>query len=239
MKRARVPVRLIGTIVGAMVTFVAIMSAIGTQASCASSYDPNKTTAIVAPDYEIYKTYLDDFLDRRCGTLDCHGAPGRAYRMFGSKGLRLPTGTLFDVALVSGVQPTTEAEKRANYEGIIALEPEEMSRVIARNGENPLSLEFLRKPLGTETGQPAPGTRAIGERHKGGQVLDESDPGYRCIVAWLQYPVKLLPLDGAIPRDTGIDTGDAGIIDAGATGDGSTPLSPDIEKYCTQLPNYK
>ena len=32
---------------------------------------------------------VDPYLQRRCGTLDCHGQPGRAYRIYGFTGFRL------------------------------------------------------------------------------------------------------------------------------------------------------
>ena len=51
-----------------------------------------------------------------------------------------------------------------------------MSRLMARQGDNPNQLLFLRKPLKIE-------------RHKGGPAMAEDDPGYRCVVAWLQIPV--------------------------------------------------
>ena len=51
-----------------------------------------------------------------------------------------------------------------------------MSRLMGRQGENPNQLLFLRKPLKIE-------------RHKGGPAMAEDDPGYRCVVAWLQIPV--------------------------------------------------
>jgi len=111
-------------------------------------------------------------LQRRCGTLDCHGQPGRAYRLYGFSGFRdyaEEAGT----PLVSGQQPTTEGEILANYQAAVAIEPEEMSRLIARQGEDPNKLILLRKPLRLE-------------RHKGGPAMTEDDPGYRCVVAWLR-----------------------------------------------------
>jgi len=47
---------------------------------------------------------------------------------------------------------------------------------MARQGENPNSLLFLRKPLRLE-------------RHKGGRAMADDDPGYRGVVGWLQGPV--------------------------------------------------
>lgn len=145
---------------------------------CGASPDENRATVLLEPDFETYKQHVDGYLNRRCGTLDCHGQPGRAYRVYGQRGLRL-----YDYfaeegggSLVSGVEATTEAEQRANYQAILGLEPEEMNRVVATQGEDPNKLLFLRKPL-------------LIERHKGGQAMAKDDPGYRCVLAWLRIPV--------------------------------------------------
>ena len=145
-------------------------------ASGASAPNSGRITDVIEPDYEIYKANVDRYLARRCGTLDCHGQPGRAYRIYGREGFRLYT--VGDGGLVSGQQPTVEEEVRANFDAIVALEPEEMSRAMARQGEREAvqRLIFVRKPLRLE-------------RHKGGPAMAEDDPGYRCVEAWLQVPV--------------------------------------------------
>lgn len=142
--------------------------------SCASAPDKNRVTQIIVPDFDTYVSTVDGYLTRRCGSLDCHGQPGRAYRIYSREGYRL--STIQDGGLVSGEQPTAPEEQRANFEALVALEPEEMSRLMARQGENPNRLLFLRKPLKLE-------------RHKGGPAMAEDDPGYRCVVAWLSIPV--------------------------------------------------
>lgn len=148
--------------------------------SCASSPDTDRVTVVIQPDYTAYKENVDTYLNRRCGTLDCHGQPGRAYRMYGREGFRLYT--VLDGGLVSGVQPTTEEEKLANFQAIVGLEPEEMSRTMAlandpdrQEAEGLKRLLFIRKPLRLE-------------RHKGGPAMAEDDPGYRCVRAWLAIP---------------------------------------------------
>lgn len=146
--------------------------------SCASPPDKDRVTTIITPDLDTYVKNVDSYLTRRCGSLDCHGQPGRAYRIYSREGYRLYT--LQDGGLVSGQQPTQPEEQRANFQALVALEPEEMSRLMARQGENPNMLLFLRKPLKIE-------------RHKGGPAMAEDDPGYRCVVAWLSIPV----VDGA------------------------------------------
>jgi hypothetical protein len=180
--------------------------ALATSAStsgCAASYDPAQTTKVLAPDYDIYATYLDTFLNRRCGTLDCHGAAGRAFRHYGSLGLRRLEGKADEfsgdasveagaLGRRAGIGVTTPDEIRANYAGIIALEPEVISRIVALNGDlsdnRELDWMFLRKALG----RPSPGSDKVipGERHKGGNVLRQSDDGYLCIRNWLRAPRK-------------------------------------------------
>ena len=142
--------------------------------ACASTPDVNRTTGIITPDYATYQTYVDAYLTRRCGSLDCHGQPGRAYRIYSREGFRLYT--VQDGGLVSGQQPTTPEEQLANFQALVSIEPEEMTRLMARQGDNPNTIIFLRKPLKLE-------------RHKGGPAMAEDDPGYRCVVAWLQIPV--------------------------------------------------
>ena len=142
--------------------------------ACASAPDPDRLTDVIVPDFDTYIANVDAYLTRRCGTLDCHGQPGRAYRIYSREGFRLVQ--LQDGSLVSGQQPTQPEEQRANFQAFVSVEPEEMTRLMARQGDNPNELLVLRKPLKLE-------------RHKGGPAMAEDDPGYRCVVAWLQIPV--------------------------------------------------
>ncbi len=84
---------------------------------------------------------------------------------------------------MSGQQQTTDAEVLANYQAAISLEPEEMSRLIARQGIDPNRLLLLRKPLKLE-------------RHKGGPSMAEDDAGYKCVVAWLKVRTIRATEDG-------------------------------------------
>ncbi len=161
------------TPVVAVVT-AAILAAASVAWSCASPPDTSRVTTILSPDYDTYVQSVDPYLARRCGSLDCHGQLGRAYRVYGRAGLRLTT--VQDGGLVSGGQPSDPEELRANYQTLVALEPEEMSRLMARQGDNPNLLMLLRKPLRLE-------------RHKGGPAMAEDDAGYRCVIAWLSIPV--------------------------------------------------
>jgi hypothetical protein len=140
--------------------------------SCASSPDPTRYTAVLAPDKQTFHDSVDAYIEKQCGTLDCHGQPGRGFRVYGFRGLRLYSA---EAGLVPGVQTTTEDEIAANYYAIISVEPEEMSRVVARNGDNANQLLFLRKALNYE-------------RHKGGAVMSFGSDPYNCIIAWLSLP---------------------------------------------------
>lgn len=169
---------------------LAALGAVATMAagvSCASAPDADVYTAVIAPDYNVYKESVDPYLVRRCGTLDCHGQQGRGYRIFGAFGLRYvpsfdglppPIEDVLEAGAFPGGRDTTETEKRANYEALIALEPEQMSRVMAQNGERPERLLLLRKP-------------SLLERHKGGQVMGQplsGEVGYTCVAEWLRTP---------------------------------------------------
>lgn len=152
----------------------------GSTVSCASTPDKTRTTEILQPDFVTYRDNVDAYLQRRCGTLDCHGQPGRAYRIYGFAGFRLYNE---DAGLVSGQQPTTSAEVLANYQAAVSLEPEQMSRLVATQGAEPKNLLLLRKGLRIE-------------RHKGGPAMAEDDAGYKCVVAWLRVRVVRPTADG-------------------------------------------
>ena len=166
--------------------------ALAATLSCASSPEKDRVTDVILPDFDTYVQSVDAYLTRRCGSLDCHGQAGRAYRVYSREGFRLYT--IQDGGLVSGQQATQPEEQRANFQALVALEPEEMSRLMARQGENPNQLLFLRKPLKLE-------------RHKGGAAMAEDDPGYRCVTAWLSIPV-VDGLGAPIPKQKRLKLGD-------------------------------
>jgi hypothetical protein len=143
--------------------------------ACSDPPNTGRVTVVLEPDYQAYHDNVDAYLAQRCGTLDCHGQAGRAYRIYSRQGFRL---TANDSGLVSGQQPTSDAERMANFEAIAGLEPEELSRVMAAQGADDALLRWIwiRKPLKLE-------------RHKGGTVMATGDPGYDCVVGWLRIPV--------------------------------------------------
>lgn len=143
-------------------------------ASCASIPDENRYTVILTPDPGQYQKGVSFFMERRCGTLDCHGQDGRPMRIYGARGLRLPN----DAGLTPATGDTTPAEQLANFRAVVGLQPEQMSRVVAAQGQYAESLLLLQKPLSLEGG---------GARHKGGPVISRglADPGYVCLTQWL------------------------------------------------------
>lgn len=179
LRRVLVGTSLLGSALAALAGGAGLTGLGSATTSCASVPDTTRFTAILQPDYATYRQ-IDTYIQRRCGTLDCHGQPGRPYRVYGFSGFRLYNE---DAGLVTGVQPTTEAEVRANYQAAVALEPEEMSRLMATQGADPNRLLLLRKPLRLE-------------RHKGGPAMATDDPGYRCVLAWLRIPVVRPTADG-------------------------------------------
>lgn len=148
-------------------------------AASACHYDPNETTTLYLPDYEIYKTQVHQFMNQQCGTLDCHGQVGRPLRIYGARGLRLFSD---EAKLTPGGKPTEEAEYRDTYESIIGLEPEATRRVIACE-QDPGTLLLLRKPSGY--GPREQRDNGEGESHKGGRVTAAGAAGYACLYGWL------------------------------------------------------
>ena len=156
-----------------------------TIASC-SIPDSGRVTTVggtTGPNEDLYKQYVDPYLARRCATLDCHGQIGRPLRLYSQLGLRQSDGGSYTPLEVSGFtgEPTTDAEKSANYEALVALQPEVMAQVVA-GYPNDYSerLLLLLKPLNYIP-------------HKGGKIIEpggpeDTDPatqGYDCLHDWL------------------------------------------------------
>jgi hypothetical protein len=154
--------------------WVALASVAGIVA-CASSVSKDdgtlRTTTILAPDQGQFAA-VSPMLERRCGTLDCHGQVGRPLRLYSGRGLRLPN----DAGLGPGQGDTTAEEITANYRAVIGLEPEQLTRVVA-GVIPPRSLLLLYKPLNLGF-------------HKGGPAFAPTgDPGEACLVTWMQGAV--------------------------------------------------
>jgi hypothetical protein len=115
------------------------------------------------------------FLEKSCGTLDCHGQMSRPLRLYSANGMREP-----DSGLVPGVEPETDAEIHDNYLSVVGLQPEEMLRVrLPVGGDLPNQLLLIQKPLGAENSDNG------GVSHKGGtKITPQGDPAV-CLVGWL------------------------------------------------------
>lgn len=121
---------------------------------------------------------VSQVFERRCGTLDCHGQPGRSFRVYGRTGLRLvnPDDTSGD-DVSGGLVPTTEAELDQNYHSACGLEPEKMAAVVAGKADVD-TLTLVRKPR-------------LVEAHKGGRVTPVGSPGDTCITSWIEGDVDV------------------------------------------------
>lgn len=132
----------------------------------------------------------------RCGSLDCHGRASRPLRIYSANGLRLaladttPPPVTADAgdggeagtpaaptagSAIPGGADTTALEKRANYQSIVALEPEQMREVSKKDSTtSPTTLLLLGKPLGLQA-------------HKGGTVFTQQSHEAACLIGWLTH----------------------------------------------------
>jgi hypothetical protein len=160
----------------AAAAFVSLLT-IASFEACAAP-NPNDITEIDAPPYDQFsgeditspatQAGVSRVLEKRCGTLDCHGQVGRAMRIYGVDGLRFVEADSQDQP---GQGSTTPTELEANYQSVIGLQPEIMS-LVHELQLPPEALMLLRKPLQLE-------------RHKGGAVFVSGDDAYTCITSWL------------------------------------------------------
>jgi hypothetical protein len=142
----------------------------GTLCDGACSCPSEATFTLQAPDGGTAPpgASVSEYMARRCGTLDCHGSSERPMRLYGSLGLRNPTGTD-----VSGGNPTTAAERALNYAAVCSIEPEATQAAVDDDGQSADQLLVVEKALGVEA-------------HKGGQIVTQGSPGYNCIAGWLK-----------------------------------------------------
>jgi hypothetical protein len=115
---------------------------------------------------------VGDYLEHRCGSLDCHGQVGRNLRIWGCEGMRLDPTDIPSCNRLLGGRPTTPQEHQATYRSLVGLEPNVMSAVVEGHGQDPELLTFMRKATGLEA-------------HAGGQLIAQGDDQYDCIVSWL------------------------------------------------------
>ena len=150
-----------------------VVSVASTFATAACSTAPSDARITLALPHSSEAAFgpVADYLDHRCGSLDCHGNTARNLRIWGCEGMRLsPT----DAPICSrlGGNKTTPMEHLATYESLVGLEPTAMSAVVLDNGQDPQLLTFVRKARGQES-------------HKGGALIMLGDDQDRCITSWL------------------------------------------------------
>lgn len=153
----------------------AIAIAMGLSA-CAGP-DPGSEAIVGAPlDVNSFRP-VSAVLERRCGTLDCHGQASRPLRIYGQYGLRRyepadsPNVENYAEYYSGGKEPTTLAELEDNYRSILGLEPELTAKVYAKTAA-PETLTIVRKAR-------------LQEKHKGGLLWNKGDPGDVCLTNWL------------------------------------------------------
>lgn len=108
------------------------------------------------------------FMERRCGTLDCHGTATIPMRLYGLYGRRLDAADYPGKGL-----GTTASELAANYASVCSVEPEKTAEQVENFGQKAEELLVVRKARGIEG-------------HKGGTVTQEGSVGDDCIVGWLR-----------------------------------------------------
>lgn len=152
-------------------------------------------TAIECPSETGFRV-VSQVLERRCGTLDCHGDGSRSFRVYGRTGLRrpeseqsyleaYPTGD-FSEYRTGGTEPTSDAEVADNRLSACGVEPELIAAVVAGDAEVD-SLTLVRKPRLTEA-------------HKGGFVWKADGQGDKCLTSWILGSVDALSCTGEIKR---------------------------------------
>lgn len=137
-----------------------------------------RKTSTRAPAGEFRSAGVSTVLERRCGSLDCHGSTARNLRLYSERGLRLPVE---DGGATPGSAPTTIDEVSANYLSVMSLEPEYTNEVL--DGADPYKLLLVKKPLEIE-------------KHKGGPALRRGDDAEKCLVSWLTRDLSN-PIDQA------------------------------------------
>lgn len=132
---------------------------------------------VVGPDLGQYETAgVGDFLEHRCGSLDCHGSATRNMIIYGCEGLRLDPdgsqGLISQCSRLNGGSATQTAEYEASYRSIVGLEPAVMTAVVSGGGAHPELLTLVRKARGWDA-------------HKGGALITPGDDQDNCITTWL------------------------------------------------------
>jgi hypothetical protein len=128
---------------------------------------PNGDAHLGLPPREGFEP-VSNTLHAHCGSLDCHGQPGRNLRLYGMNGLRLDRTDRPGVD--GGV--TRDREHDENYASVVGLEPELTSEVFRDGGQLVERLTLVRKARGVEA-------------HEGLVAAARGSDVDRCITSWL------------------------------------------------------
>lgn len=176
---------------------------------------------------------VSEVIERRCATLDCHGASSRPMRIYGNAGLRRPEpdlgtekctedaqcggagrvckqglgcidATISDYAQYypGGGVGTTPSERIENWQALCGLEPELFTVVYCCSAGKGACKGFdyatnCAKPASYDPEHLTLVRKArLREKHKGGLVWNEGDPGDQCLVNWI---TGVYDKDGAEP----------------------------------------
>lgn len=161
---------------------------IGTLLLGCSTPDDSPRVDPIGPDATQFKA-VAPMLERRCGSIECHGSHYRNMRVYGYGGQRLEPGARPDFPA-----RVTDVESSATYDSVIGLEPEVMRTVVADKGVNPERLTLVRKAKGLE-------------QHKGDTRIYAGDDADKCLLGWLANTT-----DVAACNRAGCVDGDAGTI---------------------------
>lgn len=131
------------------------------------STDSDEKVTLRCPDPEVFRAAVSPYLERRCGSLDCHGDRKRPLRIYGQLGQRHPAESN-----IAGGLPTTLVEQDANFSSVCGLEPELMGEVVDDVGNSAEDLLLISKPRGVV-------------EHGGGEVIRQGDPADQCLTGWL------------------------------------------------------
>ena len=129
-------------------------SALALAFGCTETPDANEQVVIKEPDFSQFagdstNPGVHTFLEQRCGTLDCHGQPGRAFRLYSAGGLRLPN----DAGIFPGSAPDTPEEIEAR-KGEVRYQIQVMRSIVAVLTDELNELERAHSQTGGDQTQP-------------------------------------------------------------------------------------
>jgi hypothetical protein len=167
-----------------LLSLSAVLAA-GSTSACSTTPADSRITVDAPFSSEASFGPVANFLDHRCGSLDCHGNTARNLVIWGCEGLRLEAYDAPICARAQGGSATTPAEHQATYRSLVGLEPTVMSAVVASHGADPDLLTFVRKARGEEA-------------HKGGALIMPGDDQDVCITSWLAGATNTIACASAI-----------------------------------------